>query len=286
MFRFNGIHLRLTLFVVSLAAMFLGYRVMLLDHAPAAFCAVEEDLSYAWYVPLFSVYVLWRERRALIESVSGASPFGLLLMLPFLFIGFLGVRGGQLRFEIVGFVGVLAALILTFFGRQTSKRTLFPVLFLLFCIPLHSFLDVITIHLRLFAVSVAYETLKGCGVDVLRQGTMLFSSTGSFSIDVAEPCSGLRSLFAMAALTAGYAYFTQPTWLRRGLLFALSLPIAVIGNVVRIFSIVAVAAGCSAEIATGFYHDYSGYVVFLTAIALMVAAGGLITKGAEKCATS
>ena len=114
---------------------------------------------------------------------------------------------------------------------------------------------------------------------------MLFSPSGSFAIDVAEPCSGLRSLFAMMALTAGYAYFTQPTWLRRGLLFVLAIPIAVVGNAVRILSIVAIAATCSPDFATGFYHDYSGYVVFLVAVALMVLTGGLITKGAERCAS-
>lgn len=115
---------------------------------------------------------------------------------------------------------------------------------------------------------------------------MLFSPSGSFSIDVAEPCSGMRSLFAMMALTAGYAYFTQPTWVRRGLLFALSIPIAIVGNVSRILSIVLIAATCSSDFATGFYHDYSGYVVFLVAVFLMVAAGGLITKGVERCARS
>ena len=115
---------------------------------------------------------------------------------------------------------------------------------------------------------------------------MLLSPTGAFSIDVAEPCSGMRSLFAMMALTAGYAYFTQPTWIRRGLLFALSIPIAIIGNVSRIFSIVFVAATCSSDFATGFYHDYSGYVVFLVSVFLMVAAGGFMTKGVERCARS
>ena len=94
------------------------------------------------------------------------------------------------------------------------------------------------------------------------------------------------SFTALMALTAGYAYFNQPTWLRRGLLFALSIPIAVAGNATRILSIVAIAATCSADFATGFYHDYSGYIVFLVAISLMVATGGLISKGAEKCARS
>ena len=105
---------------------------------------------------------------------------------------------------------------------------------------------------------------------------MLASADGSFSIDVAEPCSGLRSIFALMALTAGYAYFTQPTWTRRGLLFALSVPIAIIGNIARILSIVLVGAYASKSFATGFYHDYSGYVVFLVAIAMMVGCAELL----------
>ena len=278
--RAKEIHVRTALFAASLLAMLAGYRLLLFVHAPDVFNGVMEDLSYGWYVPVFSLYVLWRERRELVASVGKPSFWGVVLAVPFLFAGYLGARGSQIRLEIVGFVGLLASLTLAFFGRATARRALFPVLFLLFCMPLHSFLDVVTIHLRHFAVSVAHGVLTGCGLAVVRQGTMLASASGSFSIDVAEPCSGLRSLFAMMALTAGYAYFTQPTWLRRGLLFALSIPIAIVGNVVRILSIALVAATSSADFATGFYHDYSGYVVFLVAVALMIAVGGLITKAA------
>ena len=278
--------MRLMLFAVSLLAMLWGYQVLLLRHAPDIFNDPLEDMSYGWYVPFFSLYVLWRERKELVESVGSPSWLGVPLLLPFLFAGVLGVRGIQVRLEIVGFVGTLLFLTLAFFGSRTMKRVLFPVLFLLFCLPLHTYLDLVTIHLRLLAVSIASGVLQGCGVDVIRQGTMMTSPTGAFAIDIAEPCSGMRSLFAMMALTAGYAYFTQPTWIRRGLLFALSIPIAVAGNAMRILSIVAIAATCSADFATGFYHDYSGYIVFLVAILLMVTTGGLITKGAERCAKS
>ncbi len=256
---------------------------MFIDHLPTVFRSSLEDLSYGWYVPIFSLYVLWRERREIAASVGEPSLAGFLLLVPSFCIGFLGIRGHQVRFEILGFVGILISLPWIFFGRATARRILFPALFLLFCMPLHSFLDVVTIHLRRLAVSVAYGVLKGVGVEVVRQGTMLASPSGSFAIDVAEPCSGLRSLFAMTALTAGYAYFTQPTWIRRGILFVLSVPIAIAGNVARILSIVLIAATCSPDFATGFYHDYSGYVVFLVAILLMVACGELVTKGAMKC---
>ena len=284
--RFKELHVRVGLFAVSLLAMLWGYQLMLMRHVPNVFNEPLEDMSYGWYIPLFSLYVLWQERRKIVESLGKPSVIGLLFVLPSLLVGFLGIRGLQVRFEILGFIGLLFGLTWTFFGRRTVGSAIFPIGFLLFCMPLHSYLDLVTIHLRLLAVSIAAGTLQGCGVEIVRQGTMLASPTGAFAIDIAEPCSGLRSLFATMALTAGYAYFTQPTWFRRGLLFALSIPIAILGNVSRIFSIVIVAATCSADFATGFYHDYSGYIVFLVAILLMVATGGLITKGAEKCAAS
>ena len=276
--------LRAGLLAAALIGLLWGFQALLLSHAPGVFNAKEEDMSYAWYVPLFSLYVLWTERAKIRASLGRPGAGGLALALPFVLLGFLGARGLQVRFEIVAFVGLLIAIPWAFYGRRTAQAVLFPALFLLFCIPLNTFLDIVTVHLRLFATAVASAALHGVGADVVRTGTMLAAADGSFAIDVAEPCSGMRSLFAMMALTAGYAYFTQPTWFRRGLLFALSIPIAVIGNVSRIISIVAIAATCSSDFATGFYHDYSGYVVFLVAVFLMVATGGLITKGAEKCA--
>ena len=277
------LHVRTAAFAALLAVVVYGFQQLVFVHAPMTFNDHVEDMSYGWYVPLFSLYVLWRERRELVASLGAPSLWGVVASLLFLAAGFLGTRGIQVRFEILGFAGLLWTLSWAFYGWRTAKRVLFPAAFLLFCMPLATYLDIVTVHLRLFASSTAFALLKGFGLDVVRRGTMLMSSTGSFAIDIAEPCSGLRSLFALTALTAGYAYFTQPTWLRRGALFALSVPIAVVGNIVRILTIVAIAATCSADFATGFYHDYSGYVVFLVAIALMVACGELVTKGAEKC---
>ena len=267
---------------VVLAALGWGFQAMLLHHAPDMFRAEIEDMSFGWYVPLFSLYVLWTERAKVRASLGAPSWGGLVFALPFLALGFLGVRGVQLRFEIVAFVGLLIAVPWAFFGRATAKAVLFPALFLLFCIPLATFLDVVTVHLRLLASSTAFAVARGLGADIVQQGTMVGAADGSFAIDVADPCSGLRSLFALMALTAGYAYFTQPTWLRRGILFAASVPIAILGNVARILSIVLVANYASSDFATGFYHDYSGFVVFAVAILLMVATGEAITRLVER----
>jgi exosortase len=255
-----------------------GFWDLLTRHAPGAFSNPQEDMSFGWYVPLFSAYVLWTERKKLLSSLGDPGWAGLLLTLPLLAVGLLGQRGLQIRLSIVSFAGLLVTVPWALFGRATAKRMLFPAAFLLFCLPMATFLDVVTVHLRLLASSVAFAVLKGFGADVVQTGTCIAGADGSFAIDVADPCGGLRSLFALMALSAGYAYFNQPTWLRRGLLFASSIPLAIIGNVFRILSICLVAAYASSDFATGFYHDYSGYVVFIVAIMLMVGVGELITR--------
>lgn len=279
---FGPLKTRAALAALALASVAVGFHALLLERMPAIFRDPLEDMSFGWFIPVFSLYVLWSERDKVLASLGAPGWGGLVAMLPFVALGFLGARGLQVRFEVVSFVGLLLCVAWAFFGRRTVKAVLFPVCFLLFCIPLATFLDVITVHLRLFASSVAYLALETFGADVFRHGTIIGALDGSFSIDVAEPCSGLRSIFALMALTAGYAYFNQPTWPRRLLLFASSVPLAIIGNVMRILTICIVAQYASAEFATGFYHDYSGYVVFVVAILLMLAFGEAINRWCER----
>ena len=243
--------------------------------------AEEEDMSFGWFVPLFSLYVLWTQRAALALAVRGGrfSWVGLVASVPFLGLALLGTRGVQLRVELLGFIGLCVTVPWTFFGWRCAKLFLFPAGYLLFCIPLATFLDFVTIHLRYLASSTALSVLNGFGLSAVREGTAVISrGAHPFAVDVAEPCSGLRSLFALMALTVGYAYFNQPTWLRRGVLSLCSIPLAVAGNVARIVSICVIASCTDPQFATGFYHDYSGYIVFIVAILLMVVTGELMDR--------
>ena len=243
--------------------------------------AHEEDMSFGWFVPVFSLYVLWTKRSELSVALQNSrfSWIGLFLSMPFLCISLLGTRGVQLRLEQLGFIGLCFTVPWTFFGWRMAKLFLFPAAYLLFCIPLATFLDFVTIQLRYLAGATSLAVLNGIGLEAVREGTAVISrGAHPFAVDIAEPCSGLRSLFALMALTAGYAYFNQPTWFRRGLLFACSIPLAIVGNVARIVSICVIASCTDPQFATGFYHDYSGYIVFIVAIGLMVVAGELIER--------
>ncbi len=276
------ITLRLCLFVAAIAAMLFGFRGMFFRVADA-FTIPQEDMSFGWFVPLFSLYVLWTERRRLKDAVGSPSVFGVLASIPFAALAILGTRGVQMRFEQIAFIGLCVTLPWAFFGRAVARLCVFPAAYLAFTIPLATFLDVVTIHLRLLASGTALAVINGFGVEAVRQGTAIVAGGAHpFSIDVAEPCSGLRSLFALMALTAAYAWFHQPTFWRRAALFACSIPLAVLGNVVRILTICLVAAGADPAFATGFYHDYSGFVVFFVAIVCMLGCGELISRFCDR----
>lgn len=271
-------NLRLGACAATVVCMLVGFAGMF-NRLRFVFSDPYEDMSHGWLVPIFSLYVLWTQRKAIKGAAGAPSVWGFLVCLPCIALALVGARGMQVRMEQVGFIGLCMALPWAFYGRRMAKWFVFPALFLLFTVPMSSYLDAITIHLRLFASGTAFVLLRGFGVDVVQQGTAIVSQGAHpFSVDVAEPCSGLRSIVALMALTAAYAWYTQPTWKRRAVLFACSVPLAILGNVVRILSICCVAAWASADFALGFYHDYSGYVVFIVAIVCMVACGEVIAR--------
>ena len=233
-----------------------------------------EDLSHGWLVPLVSVYAIWRCRADLRSAARNPDARGLAAVLACLALFWLGTRGGQQpRLTQVAMAGTIVALPFAFWGIGVVRHLWFPAAYLLFIVPM-SFLDAFTLHLRQLTAGLASGLLNGMGVEVEKVGTALAAggATG-FQLNVADPCSGIRSIFALAALTAAYAYFTQKTAWSRWVLFACAVPLAFLGNLARIMSIALVAHWLGQEKALGFYHDYSGYVVFGVAVLLMVQIG-------------
>ncbi len=272
---------RLAAFAVTALAALCAYHGMFV-RLMQIFSNPQEDMSHGYLVPVFSAYVLWTERKRLRESAGAPSWCGLALLVPAMVLLFFGTRGLQVRIEAVSFILFCIALPWAIWGRRVASICFFPSIFLCFVIPFSTYLDFITVHLRLFASSFAVGLLNGFGLEVVRHGTAIESAAaGGFAIDIAEPCSGLRSLFALMALTAAYSWYAHKTWPRRIALFACSVPIAVLGNVTRIVTICIVAAVCNPDVALGFYHDYSGYVIFAVAIVLMLACSDLIVRAAD-----
>ncbi len=241
----------------------------------------REDMEHGWFVPLFSLFLIWLKRNELKAASGMPSLIGLVLALFSLCIFAFGSYNEQIRITQLGAILLIWAIFYAIWGRGFALTISFPCAFLLFTVPL-AFLDIITVKLRMIISAVASVLLNGFGIPVLRTGTGLYCLSGEgFSLDIADPCSGLRSIFALTALTAAYAYLNQKSLRGKWLLFLCAVPVAILGNLVRIFLIAVVARFFGQSAATGFYHDYSGYLTFIIAVIAIVSAGNFLSLKLE-----
>ncbi len=231
------------------------------------------DYSHGYLIPFVSLGVIWHKRDQFVAAPKNICKFGLYVIVTALAMHWLGAKMQQTRISLISLILLLWGIPLYFYGWQVAKLLIFPCAYLIFCVPLN-FLDALAGPLQHVASTMGESVLNGMGIECKRVGTQLMSPY--FQLNVEAPCSGLRSLLAMTALTAVYAYFTQQTFIKKWALFLLSIPIAVAGNVGRIISIALVSITAGQEVGTGLHHDWSGYVLFTVAISLMVGAGKLL----------
>jgi exosortase len=234
------------------------------------------DYSHGYFIPFVSLGVIWYKRKEIFSVDMYTDVKGLGVVVFALFLHWLGAKMQQTRISLISLVLLSWGIPFYLFGWQLARKLIFPCSYLIFCIPLN-FMDVLAFPLRIFSTKLAAGMLNGIGIGAVRSGTAIYSNVaGGFEFDVADPCSGLRSLLAMTALTAVYAYFTQRTFIRKWILFAASIPLAVIGNIARIVTVAIVAEAFGGKLALGIYHDYSGYILFTAAITMMVVIGGIL----------
>ncbi len=234
------------------------------------------DYSHGYFIPFVSLGILWFKRKEIFSVEKKVDARGLAIVVLALAIHWLGAKMQQTRLSLMSLVLLSWGVPFYLFGWQLAKKLIFPCSYLVFCIPLN-FMDVMAFPLRIFSTVLATGMLNSIGIAAVRSGTAIYSAVaGGFEFDVADPCSGLRSLLAMTALTAVYAYFTQRTLVRQWVLFMASIPLAVVGNISRIVTVAIVAEAFGGKVALGLYHDYSGYILFTASITAMVLIGGLL----------
>ena len=236
------------------------------------------DLSYSWLIPFGSLGIIWYRRKELLSAPRKVSGWGLSVVVAALLLHWLGAKAQQVRVSLFALIGLFWGVPFYLYGWQVAKRLIFPVAFLIFCIPLN-FLDSVTFPLRMLATKVSCHLLNGLGLAVKQSGSTIQSLVeGGFQLEVAAPCSGLRSILAMTVLTSVYANLTQKTLLKKWLLFMASIPLAIIGNIARIVTVALMAQAFGQEIAVGLYHDYSGFIFFPVSLGLMIVLGSLLNS--------
>lgn len=238
--------------------------------------AMGREFDHGRLIPFVCGYLVWLRRKELAAAAGRPDWLGVLVAMAAMVMYWFGVQGQQVQIALYAFWIMVCAVVLGVWGREVFRIVRFPVAYLFLAFPL-GFLYPLTFPLRLASTGLAEGLLNGGGIAVVRNGTALHDAAGMFHLEVADPCSGLRSVFALFALTAVYAYLTLKGY-KRWLLVATTVPLAIGANAVRITTVGVVARFYGQERATGFYHDFSGYVFFVSATLMMLAVAWLFGR--------
>jgi len=235
----------------------------------------DPNFEHGIFVPLFAFYILWQDRKRLQAIRPDPSWAGLPILALGLIMLVLGVLGAELFFSRASLLVMLAGLIILFEGWTFFRGVLFPWAVLILMIPIPNLiLQQITFPLQLLASKLATGLLEVVGVPVLRQGNVIVLA--SMPLDVAEACSGIRSLLTLVTLAIIYGYLMETRiWVRILLTFS-AIPIAVAANSFRIFGTGLLVQYWDPDKAEGFFHTFSGWLIFVVALLLLFAVHRLV----------
>ncbi|MGB6974732.1 MAG: exosortase [Terracidiphilus sp.] len=226
------------------------------------------DFSHGFLVPLFAAYLVWTRREVLRKTPLAPSWYGVGVIAFGLATLLAGVYGAELFLSRISIIFVLAGLALAFGGPQLLRELRFAILVLLLAIPIPAILfSQITLPLQNLASRLAGVLLPLFGVPVLREGNVI--ELPSMTLEVAEACSGIRSLMSLLTVSVFYGYFLEQVTWKRVVLALSSVPIAIAANALRILGTGLCVQYWNPDKAVGFFHEFSGWVMFLVSLACL-----------------
>jgi exosortase len=241
----------------------------------------DPNFSHGFFVPAFSLFMLWQDRTKIAKAPREPSSWGLLVMAFALLVLVVGALGAELFLSRISLLLLIAGLVIFFRGWPMFRAVLFPWAFLILMIPIPAIVFTqITFPLQMLASKVAALLLPLLGVPVLREGNVI--NLPAMPLEVAEACSGIRSLLSLATLAIIYGYLAETrTWVRVVLALA-SIPIAVAANSLRIVGTGLLVQYWDPDKAEGFFHLFSGWLVFVVSLAMLFFVHRLFQIGQRK----
>jgi exosortase len=235
------------------------------------------DYSHGFLVPLLALYFFWERRESLVSQPVQPSFWGLFGVFGGMGLLLLGSLGAELFTTRFSLLFTLAALVLLHAGWAALRTVWFPLAYLLFMIPLPVLVyNAVAFPLQLVAANVAADTLPLLHIPVYREGNII--SLSFATLEVTEACSGIRSLLSLTALAVAFAQLTQRTIIQKLFIALSALPITVIANSARVTVTGVLASFVSIDIAEGFFHTFSGWLVFVVAFVLLSLEGWMCTR--------
>jgi exosortase len=235
----------------------------------------DANYNHGFLIPLFSGFLIWHERRQLRAISPSGSALGLSVLLGGIALLLLGDIGAENFLTRSSLIVILAGLVLFLAGRATFRVVLFPLAYLFFMIPLPGIMFyAITFPLQRIAAEQAAWTLDILGVPVLLDGNIIHLS--QISLGVTEACSGIRSLISLLAGAAAWAYLMLPAGWLSALFVLAAIPITILVNAARVVATGLIGQWFGVEYASGFFHEFAGWVVYIFAFFCLMGVYGLI----------
>lgn len=236
----------------------------------------DADMGHGFFVPIIAGYIAWQKK----DEITGVRPtpnwWGLAIVLYGAFQLYIATLGAELFLARTSFVISIIGMVLLLGGTRYLRTFAFPLFLLFFMVPIPAIIyNRITFPLQIIASEAADNALGALGYAVLREGNIL--ELPSQKLSVVEACSGIRSLLSLSFLSLVYGYFFEKkTWIRVGL-FLSTIPIAIIANACRV-TLTGILSEIRPELAEGFFHEFSGWVIFMIALAIMVGLHQLVIR--------
>lgn len=251
-------------------AILIAYLYLHIAHRLVDQWWTDPNYSHGFLVPLFSAFIIWKDRERLRAIEAQPSASGLLIIVFGLGILIFGALGAELFMSRTSLLFILAGLVVYFQGWKYFRAVLFPWLFLFLMVPPPTLMmNMVTIPLQFLASDLATWFLQLFGVPVLQNGNVL--QLPNMSLEVVEACSGIRSLISLVTLAIIYGYLLEENYVLRAVLAFAAVPIAVLANGLRIMGTGITGLYWDPDRAQGFFHEFSGWVIFiLSLIALFI----------------
>jgi len=253
----------------------------------------NEDMSHGMMVVPIVLFLIYHRREKLLSLKPKAGLGGLLMLIVGLLLFWAGNQADVTFIGLVSVMIVLAGTVWWLLGWEFLKELAFPISFLIFAIPFPGLDMMVALPLRFIMSKASVLVLNTIGIPVVLSGTGILSAPDQalhlvagqrFAVDVANPCSGIRSLFALMMVTALFAQFTLNNVWKKWILFLCSPPLAVAGNLARIIMLTIGTVAFGSEFALGknplenpsWFHLTAGYLVFIVALCGMMGVGWLL----------
>ncbi|MFC1657039.1 exosortase/archaeosortase family protein [Candidatus Moduliflexota bacterium] len=234
----------------------------------------SEAYSHGFLIPFVSAFLVWRKRKSLQSLSTETYSRGFFMFLA----GLVLLLAGSLAFDPftfrISFLLVLSGLLLIFLGREIFRELAFPIGYLFFMIPLpYIFMKSMAVGMKLTYAKLTYLAVSAAGVPILMEGVCL--ELPNASLVVGDYCTGVLSIVAITAISTLYAYLSQRTLAGMALLVILAVPLAMLGNMLRLVSTVWLTYIYGPRVLDSAIHKYHGLLNFLITMAFLI----LLAKG-------